>query len=120
MAELPLVRRFPALSEIPRAAFGTFPTPVERVALGDGRTILVKRDDLSAGRRAGGNKIRGLEWLMGDVEAISIRPVRSRASRFTLSQEQFQTIAALSLLVFPQALAVVGVLVWARRRSAKA
>jgi D-cysteine desulfhydrase len=68
VAELPLVRRFPALSEIPRAAFGTFPTPVERVALGDGRTMLVKRDDLSAGRRAGGNKIRALEWLMGDVE----------------------------------------------------
>jgi len=64
--------------------------------------------------------VNGVNWLMGDVEAISIRPVRSRASRFQLSQEQFQTIAAISLLVFPQALAVVGVLVWARRRSAKA
>ena len=64
--------------------------------------------------------VNGVNWLMGDVEAISIRPARSRASRFQLSQEQFQTIAALSLLVFPQALAVVGVIVWARRRPSKA
>lgn len=68
MAELPLVRRFPALADIPRAAFGTFPTPVERVTLADGREMFVKRDDLSAGRRAGGNKVRGLEWLLGSVD----------------------------------------------------
>ncbi len=68
MAELPLVRQFPAFAEIPRAAFGSFPTPVERIRLADGRDLLVKRDDLSAGRRAGGNKVRGLEWLLGEVE----------------------------------------------------
>ena len=61
--------------------------------------------------------VNTVNWLMGDVEAISIRPVRSRASRFQLSQEQSQTIAALSLLVFPEALVIIGVLVWVRRRS---
>ena len=40
---------------------------------------------------------------MGDVEAISIRPNRSRASRFQLSQEQFMTIRSLSLFVLPEA-----------------
>ena len=58
-----------------------------------------------------------VNWLLGDVEAISIRPVRSRASRFQLSGEQFQRIRTLSLLVLPEALAVIGVLVWWSRRQ---
>lgn len=66
MPDLPLFRRFPALSRISRAAFGTYPTPVDRVALSDGRVLLVKRDDLSA-PAIGGNKVRGLEWLLADV-----------------------------------------------------
>lgn len=41
---------------------------MQRVTLGDGRTLLVKRDDLSGGA-IGGNKVRGLEWLLGDVRA---------------------------------------------------
>jgi 1-aminocyclopropane-1-carboxylate deaminase/D-cysteine desulfhydrase-like pyridoxal-dependent ACC family enzyme len=68
VADLPIVRRFPALSTIPRASFGTYPTPVERVALADGRTLLLKRDDRSA-PLVGGNKVRGLEWLLGAVRA---------------------------------------------------
>jgi D-cysteine desulfhydrase len=66
--ELPLLRRFPALAALPRASFGVYPTPVERLALDDGRTLLVKRDDLS-GKLIGGNKVRGLEWLLGDIGA---------------------------------------------------
>jgi D-cysteine desulfhydrase len=64
--ELPLLRRFPALAAIPRASFGTFPSPVETLTLPDGATLMVKRDDLS-GRLIGGNKVRGLEWVLGDV-----------------------------------------------------
>lgn len=68
MAELPLLRRFPALSALPRASLGTFPTPVIRVALDAERSLLIKRDDLS-GSALGGNKVRALEWLLGGVRA---------------------------------------------------
>jgi len=57
-----------------------------------------------------------VNWLMGDVEAISIRPNRSRASRFQLSQEQFTTIRSLSLFVLPEAFGLLGVLIWWSRR----
>lgn len=66
MPELPLLRRFPALASLPRAEFGAFPTPVETLSLTGGATLAVKRDDLS-GRLIGGNKVRGLEWVLGDV-----------------------------------------------------
>ena len=64
-ADLPLIRRFPALATVPRAALGTFPTAVERVQTPSG-TLLLKRDDLSA-ERVGGNKVRGLEFLLGGL-----------------------------------------------------
>lgn len=63
---LPLVQRFPELARLPRAQLCNLPTPVVRVALPGGRELLVKRDDLSADP-VGGNKARGLEWLLGAV-----------------------------------------------------
>jgi ABC-type uncharacterized transport system involved in gliding motility auxiliary subunit len=64
--------------------------------------------------------VNSVNWLMGDVEAISIRPRLSRASRFQLSQEQFVTIRSLSLFVLPEAIAIIGVFVWwSRRRPAE-
>ena len=60
--------------------------------------------------------VNSINWLMGDVEAISIRPNRSRASRFQLTQAQFQTIRSLSLFVLPEAIAVLGVFMWWSRR----
>jgi len=68
VAELPLLRRFPALAQLPRASFGAYPTPIDRIVLGDGRTLLIKRDDRS-GATVGGNKVRGLEWLLGAVQS---------------------------------------------------
>jgi ABC-type uncharacterized transport system involved in gliding motility auxiliary subunit len=62
--------------------------------------------------------VNSVNWLLGDVEAISIRPSRSRASRFQLSTEQFMTIRSLSLFVLPEAIAVLGVVTWWRRRQA--
>ncbi|MDJ0867799.1 MAG: GldG family protein [Myxococcota bacterium] len=62
--------------------------------------------------------LNSVNWLIGDVEAISIRPVQSRASRLTLSTEQFSQIRYLSLFVLPEAIAVVGVLAWWMRRRA--
>jgi len=60
--------------------------------------------------------VNTVNWLIGDVEAISIRPARSRASRFELSAEQFLSIRSLSLFVLPEAIAIAGVLVWWSRR----
>ncbi|MEE9608322.1 MAG: Gldg family protein [Myxococcota bacterium] len=62
--------------------------------------------------------INSVNWLLGDVEAISIRPRRARASRFQLSNERLRTIRSLSLFVLPEAIAVVGVFVWWTRRQA--
>jgi 1-aminocyclopropane-1-carboxylate deaminase/D-cysteine desulfhydrase-like pyridoxal-dependent ACC family enzyme len=66
---LPLLRRFPALARIPRASFGDFPTPLQRVALPGADApgnLWIKRDDLSA-PTLGGNKVRALEWLLAEV-----------------------------------------------------
>jgi hypothetical protein len=38
--------------------------------------------------------VNSVNWLLGDVEAISVRPPKSRASRLTLSSEQFSQIRA--------------------------
>jgi ABC-type uncharacterized transport system involved in gliding motility auxiliary subunit len=62
--------------------------------------------------------LNSVNWLIGDVEAISIRPNTSRASRFQPTAEQFERIRLLSLFVLPEALAVLGVLTWWSRRRA--
>jgi ABC-type uncharacterized transport system involved in gliding motility auxiliary subunit len=62
--------------------------------------------------------VNSVNWLLGDVESISIRPARSRASRLTLSSEQFTSIRSLALFVLPELIAVVGVWVWWSRRRA--
>ena len=62
--------------------------------------------------------VNSVNWLLGDVEAISVRPPRSRASRLTLSIEQFSQIRALALFVLPQLIAVAGVWAWWSRRRA--
>ena len=61
--------------------------------------------------------LNSVNWLMGDVENISIRPNSSRASRFQLSSEQFQRIEYLSLFVIPESIAIIGVFVWWSRRK---
>ena len=85
VADLPLLRRFPALGKLPRAHFGTYPTPVDQLTLDDGRRLLIKRDDRS-GAVIGGNKVRGLEWLLGDMGANGrIVTVGPRGSTHALS-----------------------------------
>jgi D-cysteine desulfhydrase len=65
--DIPLVRRFPALARLPRAPFVRGPTPVESLAALS-PSLWIKRDDL-AGEPLGGNKVRALEFLLGDVAA---------------------------------------------------
>lgn len=62
--------------------------------------------------------VNSVNWLLGDVEAISIRPNKSRASRLTLSTEQLSTIRYVALFVLPQTIALVGVFAWWSRRRA--
>lgn len=57
----------------PRVELGTFPTPLRELknagaALGGGRRLFVKRDDLT-GIVLGGNKVRKLEFLLADAVA---------------------------------------------------
>lgn len=61
-----LVRRFPALASVPCAALGRFPTRADRAeALAPG--LWIKREDLAA-EPLGGNKVRALELLLGEVK----------------------------------------------------
>lgn len=62
--------------------------------------------------------LNSVNWLLGDVEAISIRPGQPRASRLQLTTEQFMQIRYLSLFVLPELIAVVGVIAWWMRRRA--
>ena len=66
---LPLFDRFPALRRLPRAALGSFPSPVEHLPGASGRPPMwLKREDLDVEpRHLGGNKVRALEFLLGDV-----------------------------------------------------
>jgi len=61
----PLIERFPALRQFPRASLGRFPSPVTPAdVLAPG--VWLKREDLNA-EPLGGNKVRALEFLLGDV-----------------------------------------------------
>jgi 1-aminocyclopropane-1-carboxylate deaminase/D-cysteine desulfhydrase-like pyridoxal-dependent ACC family enzyme len=91
VADLPLLRRFPALARLPRVSLGRFPTPVQRITRDDGRILLLKRDDLS-GDIAGGNKVRGLEWLLGGVRpGDEVLTVGARGSTHALSTALLST-----------------------------
>jgi ABC-type uncharacterized transport system involved in gliding motility auxiliary subunit len=61
--------------------------------------------------------VNAVNWLLGDVESISVRPNQSRASRFQLTASQANTIRLFSLFALPEALAVVGVFIWWTRRQ---
>lgn len=71
-AEIPLVRAFPDLARIPRQPLGHWPTPVmhlQKFGADHGLPHLyVKREDLSH-PVCGGNKVRGLEFLLADALA---------------------------------------------------
>jgi ABC-type uncharacterized transport system involved in gliding motility auxiliary subunit len=62
--------------------------------------------------------LNAVNWALGDVEAISVRPGQPRASRLQLSTDQFLAIRYLSLFVLPELIAVLGVIAWWRRRRA--
>jgi len=61
--------------------------------------------------------LNAANWLIGDVASISVRPNRSRASRFQLTADQFHAIRSASLFLLPEAIAVLGVFTWWSRRN---
>ena len=72
VAQLPLFDRFPELGkQLSHVSLGIFPTPIEHLAnLGKEvgiAQLYVKRDDLS-GLPYGGNKVRKLEFILGDIQ----------------------------------------------------
>ena len=64
--------------------------------------------------------VNSVNWLLGDVESITIRPSISRASRVLLSNADFNMLRPMALFVLPELLMIAGVLVWWRRRAAAA
>ncbi|MBD3239605.1 MAG: pyridoxal-phosphate dependent enzyme [Chitinivibrionales bacterium] len=117
MSTIPLFRRYPALKEsLPRIEMAALPTPVERVSgltAGNGQAeVYVKRDDLT-GDTFGGNKIRKLEFLLGQARAegrtrvITVGGAGSNhALATTLCARQVGLRAALMLFPQPNAHAV--------------
>lgn len=67
---LQLFARFPGTASLPHVPLASLPTPLEpmRVAGLDVRSLSVKRDDLTA-EAYGGNKVRKLEFLLGQAVA---------------------------------------------------
>ena len=61
-----LVRRFPALADVPRVALIKGPTPVAPLA-SISPSLWIKRDDVNADP-LGGNKVRALEFLLASVK----------------------------------------------------
>jgi 1-aminocyclopropane-1-carboxylate deaminase/D-cysteine desulfhydrase-like pyridoxal-dependent ACC family enzyme len=76
---LPLFKDYPRLAgQLPHVSLGRFPTPVEKLervgnAIGLNH-LYIKRDDLS-GAVYGGNKVRKLEFLLGDALRRNAREV---------------------------------------------
>jgi ABC-type uncharacterized transport system involved in gliding motility auxiliary subunit len=62
--------------------------------------------------------VNSVNWLLGDVESIAIRPNRSRASRLQLSSEAFLRLRFLALFVLPELIAFAGTWAWWSRRRA--
>lgn len=57
------------------------------------------------------------DWLAGEETQISIRPRSLRASRFRLTVDQFAVVFALSVLLLPELLLIIGIAVWWERRN---
>ncbi len=72
---LPLFERFPGTAALPLAGIAALPTPVEPLDVElDAAALSVKRDDLTSARY-GGNKVRKLDFLLGEALAGGRRAV---------------------------------------------
>ena len=80
---------------LPRAQLGFFPTPLHRLDRLSGRLgieLYIKRDDFSGRSLFGGNKVRKLEYLIGDALARGAEYVFTYGA--TQSNHAMQTATA--------------------------
>lgn len=106
-----LFDQYPRLAErIAWTSLGVQATPLETVQItlpeGGARTVLVKRDDLTA-RPYGGNKVRKLEFLLGDVMssgATRVLTAGAAGSHHALATAVYARALGLdvALVLFPQ------------------
>ncbi len=61
--------------------------------------------------------LNSINWLLGDVEQISLRPNTAQATRHRLSVDDFERLQSLSLFLVPELIAVIGVFAWWWRRD---
>lgn len=83
------------LARLPRTSLGFYPTPLhklERLSAELGVNVYLKRDDLSGVSTFGGNKMRKLEYLLGDALAQGADTVFTYGA--TQSNHAMQTVAA--------------------------
>lgn len=83
------------LDQKPRANLGFFPTPLvrlDRLSEQLGVNLYVKRDDFSGMSLFGGNKIRKLEYLLGDAKEKGCDTVFTYGA--TQSNHAMQTVTA--------------------------
>jgi len=105
---------------VPVMVAGT-PAVAEPAEGAEPRLVVVGDSDFATNELldAGRNRdlfLNAANWLIGDVEAIAIRPNTARASRFEPTAEQFHAIRTASLFILPEAIAVLGVFTWWSRR----
>lgn len=80
---------------IPKAPLGFFPTPLyrlDRLSAELGINLYIKRDDFSGMSLFGGNKIRKLEYLLGDAKRLNCDTVFTYGA--TQSNHAMQTVTA--------------------------
>jgi ABC-type uncharacterized transport system involved in gliding motility auxiliary subunit len=61
--------------------------------------------------------VNSIDWLAGEEKSISIRPRTLRSSSFRLTVDQFSLVFALSVLLLPEVLLILGIAVWWERRT---
>ena len=89
-----------------------------------GAGVVICDSDLLSNRMISqvGNADFGLNtiaWLAGKQEQISIRPKHRGMSQLTLTEDQMINIFYGTVLIFPEALLLVGLFVWWRRRQVR-
>jgi ABC-type uncharacterized transport system involved in gliding motility auxiliary subunit len=62
--------------------------------------------------------LNAVNWLLGEPEALTIRPRRPGASQIALTEDTLRNIRTAALFVLPEGIAVLGVTAWWRRRRA--
>jgi ABC-type uncharacterized transport system involved in gliding motility auxiliary subunit len=58
-----------------------------------------------------------VDWLAGETATIAIRPRTLRASRVSLTANQFNNVFVASVLLLPELLMILGIVVWWERRN---